>query len=87
MVDYLSIMPNHDDKSGGAEGLAALAVCESLLLALTELKVISRNEVCGLLEDVVNTHEQAAAASEFPERHQAIVESVQSILKGVRQSG
>ena len=31
-----------DDPSIGAEGLAALGICESLLLALTDLKVITR---------------------------------------------
>ena len=36
-----------------AEGLAALAICESLVIALTDLKVISQQDVRDLLADVL----------------------------------
>jgi hypothetical protein len=66
----------------GADGMAALGICESLLLALTDLKVISETDVRDLLTDVATTHNEAAAASELPEKHQAVVEIVQRILTG-----
>jgi hypothetical protein len=65
-----------------AEGLAALGICESLVLALTDLKVISEQAARDLLSDVATTHNSAAAASLTPERHQAVVEIVQRILAG-----
>ena len=66
----------------GGEGLAALSICESLLLALTDLKILTEQEVRGLLDDVATTHEQAAKASHNPQRHHAVVEIVRRILAG-----
>ena len=43
-----------------AEGLAALGICESLLLALTELKIISERDARDVLTDVATTHSEAA---------------------------
>ena len=65
-----------------ADGMAALGICESLLLALTDLKIISEQDARDLLADVATTHSEAAALSQKPERHQAVVEIVQRILAG-----
>jgi hypothetical protein len=65
-----------------AEGIAALGICESLLLALTDLKIISEKDARDLLTDVATTHHEAATASQTPQKHQAVVEIVQRILAG-----
>jgi hypothetical protein len=65
-----------------ATGMAALGICESLLLALTDLKIISEQDARDLLTDVATTHHEAAAVSQMPERHQAVVDIVQRILAG-----
>jgi hypothetical protein len=39
--------------------MAALGICESLLLALTDLKVISERDARDLLTDVATTHNEA----------------------------
>jgi hypothetical protein len=65
-----------------AEGIAALGICESLLLALTDLKIISEKDARDLLSDVATTHHEAATASQTPQKHQAVVEIVQRILAG-----
>ena len=65
-----------------AEGLAALGICESLLLALTDLKLISEKDARDLLTDVATTHDEAASASQTPARHQAVVAIVYRILAG-----
>ena len=65
-----------------ADGTAALGICESLLLALTDLKIISEREARDLLTDVATSHDEAAAVSSKPERHRAVVAIVQSILAG-----
>ena len=64
------------------EGMAALGICESLLLALTDLKIISEQHARDLLTDVATTHGEAATTALAPERHQAVVEIVQRILAG-----
>ena len=69
-------------RSLDAEGLAALGICESLVLALTDLKVISEEDARDLLTDVAATHTDAATASAAPERHQAVVDIIQRILTG-----
>ena len=52
-----------------AEGMAALGICESLLLALTDLKIITEEDARDLLADVVTTHNEAATASLAPEKN------------------
>jgi hypothetical protein len=66
----------------GSEGVAALGICESLLLALTDLKIVSEQDARDLLTDVVTTHTEAAATSSTPESHQAVVDIIQRILAG-----
>ena len=65
-----------------ADGLAALGICESLLLALTDSKIISEQDVRDLLTDVATTHQDAVATSESPDKHLAVVGIVQRILGG-----
>ncbi len=74
-------MPDHA-RLNDANGMAALGICESLLLALTDLKVISEQDARDLLIDVATTHSEAATGSQTPEQHQAVVEIVQRILAG-----
>ena len=64
------------------EGLAALGICESLVLALTDLKIIGEQDARDLLGDVATTHANAAAASSTPEKHEAVVEIIRRILAG-----
>ena len=74
-------------KVADADGMAALGICESLLIALTDLKVISEKDARDLLADVATTHNEAAAVSQTPEKHQAVVEIVRRMLaskNGVR---
>jgi hypothetical protein len=65
-----------------ADGTAALGICESLLLALIDLKIISEQDVRDLLSDVATAHTEAATGSQAPEQHQTVVEIVQRILAG-----
>jgi hypothetical protein len=63
-------------------GTAALLICESLLFALTDLKVISEGDVRGLLTDVATANTEAAASSKAPTQHNAVAEIVRRILAG-----
>jgi hypothetical protein len=65
-----------------AAGMAALGICESLILAMTDLKIMSEESARSILSDVATTHQDAADASPSPERHQAVVSIIQRILAG-----
>jgi hypothetical protein len=53
-------MANSDDMKNVAAGLAALSICESLLLALTDLNVLDKKEAGGVLADAAAAHRDAA---------------------------
>jgi hypothetical protein len=74
MTDDLTLSCNN--------GAAALGICESLLLALTDLKVISDEDVRSLLTDVATANSEAATTSQTPEQHHAVADIVQRILAG-----
>jgi hypothetical protein len=71
-----------DARFPDAEGAAALGICESLLLALTESKIISEKDARDLLDDVVTSHQEAGLTSKTPDKHQAVSAIVQRILAG-----
>lgn len=64
------------------DGAAALSICEALLIALIDARVVSGTTVSDLLSDVIATHKNAAALSDSPERHQAIVRITESLMRG-----
>ena len=43
-------------------GLAALSICESLLLALNDRKILPEHEIVGILQDAAAAHEFAVDA-------------------------
>jgi hypothetical protein len=61
-------MPKHAPFQD-AQGMAALGICDSLLLALTDLNVISEGDARDLLIDVATSHSEAATVSQTPEQH------------------
>ncbi len=65
-----------------SDGAAAIGICESLLLALIDLKVISEQVARDVLDDVAATHTAAAALSPVPEKHHAVVRIVEKMLIG-----
>lgn len=40
-------------------GMAALSICESLLLALSDHKILPESEIVGVLIDAATSHENA----------------------------
>jgi hypothetical protein len=65
-----------------AAGAAALGICESLLLALTDSNLISEQDARDVLTDVVTTHKEAVVTSRTPDKHHAVVAIVERILDG-----
>jgi hypothetical protein len=65
-----------------AAGHAALAICESLLLSLTDLKLMTQQDAHDLLSDAAAAHRQASPGSQSPETRQAVVAILERILAG-----
>jgi len=70
------------NSSTNAAGLAALGICESLLLALTDLRLITEQNSHDILTDVVTTNTEAAALSATPAGHLAVIAIVEKMLAG-----
>jgi hypothetical protein len=65
-----------------ADGTAALGICESLLIALTDAKIIANRGARDLLTDVVTSQQEASVTSTSPDKHHAVIAIVQRILAG-----
>ena len=66
----------------GAAGHAALAICESMLLSLTENKVIDAAEARAILEDAAAAHRNAIPMLADGAAHDEAATLIEAILKG-----
>jgi hypothetical protein len=78
-------MTSTTDINEVAAGCAALAICESLILALTELKVLDDNDARGVLEDAAATHRGAESTAPDAAVHAAAAHMIEHIIS-VRSS-
>jgi hypothetical protein len=62
-------------------GLAALAICESMLLSLTERGVIDEVEAKAILKDAAATHHNAALVTEHGSEHEAAARLIEEIIR------
>jgi hypothetical protein len=65
----------------GAAGHAALAICESMLLSLTENKIIDEAEAKAILEDAAAAHRNSVPLADGTAHEQA-ASLIDEILKG-----
>lgn len=64
-------------------GTAALAICESLLLALNDLNILPESEIIGILKDAAAAHQHLPKAGDgTSELHNAVAQLINSILAG-----
>lgn len=63
-----------------AAGCAALAICESLLLALTEAKVLDGHDVRGVLEDAATAHRDSESAALDAAVHREAAHMIERII-------
>lgn len=61
-------------------GLAALSICEALLLAMNDRGLLPENEIVGLLRDAAATHENAVGTEPEMERHRAAAALINRII-------
>ena len=63
-------------------GSAALAICESLLLALNDRNVLPEHEIMGVLKDAASTHSLWPAADGNVKFHTAVAKLINDIIAG-----
>nr|WP_272213185.1 hypothetical protein [Marinicella sp. W31]MDC2879133.1 hypothetical protein [Marinicella sp. W31] len=71
-------MSDHDIHSG----VAALSICESLLLALNDARVLPESEIIGVLQDAAASHENAEGTKANLEMHKAAAALINRIIAG-----
>lgn len=75
-------MKPRDDADKTTAGAAALSICESLLIALNDLKIIDDKETRAVLQDAAESHRIAMPGSKNPDEHRAIAELIDRIVDG-----
>ena len=68
--------PNAPDISGQA----ALAICESLLLALNDRKMLPEVEIVAILEDAAAAHSNAPSGDGQEDLHRDVAALIQRII-------
>ncbi|WP_227288051.1 MULTISPECIES: hypothetical protein [Paracoccaceae] len=71
-------MSNQTDYSG----MAALSICEALLLAINDHKLLPERETVGVLRDAAATHENAVGSDAEKEMHQVVAGLINRIIVG-----
>ncbi|MBY6141868.1 hypothetical protein KUV26_20725 [Leisingera daeponensis] len=61
-------------------GMAALSICEALLLAMKDLQVLPEHEVIGVLRDAAAFHENADGRGTDTARHHAAASLIHQII-------
>ncbi|EEW24525.1 hypothetical protein [Rhodobacter ferrooxidans] len=63
-------------------GIAALAICESLLLALNDRNVLPEREIIGILKDAAAAHMDLPPKEGKAEQHAAVASLINKIIDG-----
>ncbi|SFF13539.1 hypothetical protein SAMN04488523_12028 [Sulfitobacter brevis] len=63
-------------------GIAALSICEALLLALNDAKVLPESEIMGILKDAAVSHENASGSDAEMETHGNVASLINQIIAG-----
>jgi hypothetical protein len=63
-------------------GTAALAICESLLLALNDRDVLPEKEIVGVLRDAAAAHDNHPSNDGEADLHAAVSALINSIIDG-----
>ena len=63
-------------------GLAALSICEALLLAMNDRGLLPETEIMGILEDAAATHANAIGTDVETQTHRAVADLINAIIAG-----
>jgi hypothetical protein len=62
--------------------MAALSICEALLLAMNDHRLLPENEIVGVLRDAAASHENAVGSDAEREAHRAVAHLINRIIAG-----
>lgn len=65
-----------------ASGLAALSICESLLLAMGDLKIMGETDAIGVIADAAAAHRGAGSTADEKAMHLAVAAILDRIISG-----
>jgi hypothetical protein len=71
-------MPELNDYSG----IAALSICEALLLAMNDHKLLPEREIVGVLRDAAAAHENAIGLDAELDMHRSVAALINKIVAG-----
>ena len=66
--------------SANVAGMAALSICEALLLALNDRNILPEREIVGILRDAADAHENAPAGAPGRPRHSEVAALINRII-------
>jgi hypothetical protein len=69
-------------KRNDYSGMAALTICESLLLALNDHEILPESDIMGVLSDAAATHENAVETETDGAAHEAVAILITKIISG-----
>lgn len=75
-------MTTSKDLSNTASGLAALSICESLLLAMGDLKIMGEKDAIGVITDAADAHRGAGATVQDIAMHGEVTAILDRIIAG-----
>ncbi len=71
-------MQNQDDHSG----MAALSICEALLLAMNDHNLLPESEIMGVLRDAATSHENGSGSESEMQTHRSVAALINRIIAG-----
>lgn len=75
-------MPKSANPRSGAAGLAALSICESLILAMGDLKIMGEKDAIGVIKDAAEAHRGAGGTEEERDLHTEVASILDRIISG-----
>jgi hypothetical protein len=63
-------------------GLAALSICEALLLALNDRNILPEREIVGILRDAAAAHANVPKGTETTVPHDKVAALINAIIDG-----
>jgi hypothetical protein len=63
-------------------GMAALSICEALLLALNDARILPEKEIMGILADAAASHENAVGSEADAVKHRTAAALIRRIIAG-----
>lgn len=75
-------MTDPTDMTNIASGIAALSICESLLLALGDLDILGEREAVGVIADAAVAHREAGLSGHDKDLHLEVAAILDRIIAG-----